>query len=72
MLKYKRVDRTETRRRSVVKVILGIVAVLFIANGTFHIINGIRHDYMEEPLYKTHIAVKFAIAIVLGILSYHL
>lgn len=54
------------------KVILEIVAVLFIVNGAFHIINGIRHDYTKEPLYKTHIAVKFAIAIVLGILSYHL
>ena len=58
--------------KSIMKVILGIVAVLFMANGTFHIINGIRHDYMEEPFYKTHIAVKFTIAIVLGILFYHL
>lgn len=54
------------------KVILEIIAVLFIANGTFHIANGIRHDYIKEPLYKTHIAMKFAVAIVLGILSYRL
>lgn len=35
----------------------------------FHIVNGIRHDYIKEPLNKTHIAVKFAIAAVLGIFS---